>query len=116
MTNKIINFLELPPGKEINFKNIVEKIKSKLIIKSRETQVKFCFDLFDDDGNGRICLRDIDIFNRQYGGVCLMLTSDYNDIAKHLNQKITGQRPPYVPGLAGKDGCSTTMSKISRNL
>ena len=57
--------------------------------------MKFCFDLFDDDSNGKICVQDLDHFFKQYGGVCHLLTSDYKELSQYLNDKITGFRPPY---------------------
>ena len=91
MVDKILSYLELT-DKEVSFKNIVEKVKSRLIMKSRETQVKFCFDLMDDDSNGLISARDLEIYQRQYAGICNLLTQDYYDVAKYLHEKVIGLR------------------------
>ena len=32
--------------------------------------MKFAFSLFDDDDNGIVCLRDLNIFSMQFAGVC----------------------------------------------
>ena len=53
-----MNYLELTE-REVSFKNLVEKVKSRLVMKGRETQVKFCFELMDDDSNGSICAKDL---------------------------------------------------------
>ena len=79
-------------------------------MKSRETQVKFCFDLMDDDCNGTICSRDLEIFQRQYGGICNLLTHDYNDIAKYLYEKTIGLRMPFN----SRHGHSSKGSELSR--
>ena len=73
MADKILNYLELTE-REVSYKNLVEKVKSRLVMRGRETQVKFCFDLFDDDSNGSICAKDLSIFQRQYAGICNLLT------------------------------------------
>ena len=104
-----MSYLELTE-KEVSFKNLVEKVKSRLVQKSRETQVKFCFDLIDDDSNGRICAKDLQIFQTQYGGICNVLTQDYNDIGKYLHEKTIGLRLPFNMRL----GQSSKGSELSR--
>ena len=79
--------LDLAGVNEITFKILLDKLATKLTNRSREVQLKFCFDLFDVDNNGKICLRDLEFLNREFAGVCHLLHQDYVDISKFVKLK-----------------------------
>ena len=51
--------LMVPQNPEISYKEIVCKGNVKLIDKNYETQMKFCFQLFDHNNDGYICAADL---------------------------------------------------------
>ena len=63
MTEKIIEFLDINQD-SVSYISFIEKLRAKLIGKSHREQLKFCFQLFDHDGNQYICPQDLDVFNR----------------------------------------------------
>jgi len=42
--------------------------------------MKFAFDLFDNDSNGIICLKDLQSFSLTYGGCCEVIMDDFRTL------------------------------------
>ena len=61
MSEKILEFFDFQSD-TINYTTFIEKIRAKLTGKSHREQLRFCFLLFDHDGNQLICPKDLDIF------------------------------------------------------
>ena len=86
MSEKILEFFDFQSD-TINYTTFIEKIRAKLTGKSHREQLRFCFILFDHDGNHMICPKDLDIFYKQYAGVCTLLSSDFIDLSRYLKDK-----------------------------
>ena len=63
MSEKIMSALNFSGTESMNFTEYLGHIKSYMMTKGHKEQLRFCFNLFDQDGNGHICPTDMDIFN-----------------------------------------------------
>ena len=63
MTEKIVSVLNWTGNDQINFTSYLGSLKMHMMAKGHREQLKFCFNLFDHDGNGYICPNDMDVFN-----------------------------------------------------
>ncbi len=63
MVDKIINALNFKGMNPINFTAYLGNLKAAMMGKGHREQLKFCFNLFDHDGDGFICPNDLDVFN-----------------------------------------------------
>ena len=71
----------------MNFTEYLGHIRSHMMTKSHREQLRFCFNMFDLDGNGYICPNDMDKFNMQYTGTCALLSTDYLALANMFTFK-----------------------------
>jgi len=97
VAEKIVSALNMAGQTEINFTNYLGSIRANLMAKGQRDQLKFCFNLFDHDGNGYICPNDIDVFNTQYTGTCSLLSSDFLALANMFSFK--SDNPNYIHSL-----------------
>ena len=89
MSEKIVVALNLAGMNEINYTQYLSSIRSSMMAKGQKEQIKFCFNLFDHDGNGFVCARDLDVLNTQFTGTSSLLQSDFLALASMFNFKQT---------------------------
>ena len=68
MSEKIVTALNCKGVDPLNFTAYLGAFKSNMMIKGHREQLKFCFNLFDQDGDGYISPNDMLIFNEQFTG------------------------------------------------
>ena len=87
MAERIVSGLNFTGTETINFTEYLGHIRSSMMSKGHKEQLRFCFNLFDLDGNGFICPNDMDKFNMQYTGICSLLSTDYLALANMFTFK-----------------------------
>lgn len=57
----------------LSYRIFIDKFRGNLAQVKRNQLIKFAFSLMDDDNDGLICPRDLQIFNMQFAGFCDVL-------------------------------------------
>jgi hypothetical protein len=71
----------------ITYRAFIERFNSKFVLSNKQHLVKFAFDLFDNDSNGVVCLKDLQTFSLHFGGLCDILMTDFRTLMDYLRQK-----------------------------
>mmetsp|Transcript_5080 Transcript_5080/g.6215 ORF Transcript_5080/g.6215 Transcript_5080/m.6215 type:complete len:259 (-) Transcript_5080:2308-3084(-) len=77
MADKIVTALNCRGVDPLNFTAYLGAIKSHMMVKGHREQLKFCFNLFDHDGDGLISPNDMIVLSTQFMGECSLLASDF---------------------------------------
>ena len=86
IAEKIVDSINVLGAEHVNYTSYLANVRSALV-KSQRDVLKFCFNLFDHDGNGLICPNDIDVFNTLYTGTCCLLSTDFIALANMFSFK-----------------------------
>jgi Ca2+-binding EF-hand superfamily protein len=79
MTEKIMISLDLIFG-ECVYKQLLDKVQQVLLSNKQDSVMRFCFNLFDYNDDGLVCLHDMIKFNIEFAGVAVELINDHMDI------------------------------------
>ena len=87
MADKIVSTLNVRNVDPLNWTQYLQSIKSHMMTKGSRDQLKFCFQLFDHDGDGLISPNDMLVLSNQFTGQCSLLGSDFIALAQMFSFK-----------------------------